>query len=285
VKSFYFNSFTFLSIILYFRSCGVSFSVWEKKNADGKPSGSYDWTSLMGTEKKILLQKLPDKLAQCLKPSTCDVIIKLWKDFFALYKFLNEWRPDISPGDFWSKAKDWINMFTSLAGKREGYERSRVTPYMHIMVAHVPWFLSMYQNVKVFTGQGVEKNNDVARSIVLRKSQHFDSPGDILRHEARQWALKETERNPRKYQKHKAAYWENTIFEKRARKQETLRSSDCLSHSESPQPTVTNTELNIQSDLQEMTVAQLKDELKQRNVKGYSKKTKQELITLLKKYR
>lgn len=39
--------------------CGVTFRVWEKKNADGKGSGTYDWTSLMGNEKKILLKTFP----------------------------------------------------------------------------------------------------------------------------------------------------------------------------------------------------------------------------------
>ena len=83
------------------------------------------------------------------------------------------------------------------------------------MVAHVPWFLQMYKTIKVFTGQGVEKNNDVARSIVLRKSQHYDSVGDVLGHEARQWALRSVERDTRKYVKRNANYWETIIFEKR----------------------------------------------------------------------
>lgn len=34
------------------RSCGVSFDIWEKTNADGKGSGQYDFTSLLGSDKK-----------------------------------------------------------------------------------------------------------------------------------------------------------------------------------------------------------------------------------------
>ena len=37
-------------------SCGVSFSVWEKRNADGKGSGTYEWTSLMGDDRKTPLK-------------------------------------------------------------------------------------------------------------------------------------------------------------------------------------------------------------------------------------
>ncbi|CAB3999312.1 Hypothetical predicted protein [Paramuricea clavata] len=172
-------------------------------------------TSLMGSEKKVLLQKLPGKLDQCLRPDTVLSIVKLWCDFSSLYTRLRDWKPDISPADFLEKAKEWVNQFTSLAGQREGYEHSRITPYMHIMVAHIPWFLQMCKTVKMFTGQGVEKNNDVARSIVLRKSQHYDSVGDVLKHEARQWTHRGAERDTRRYVKCNANYWEMIIFEKR----------------------------------------------------------------------
>ena len=33
------------------RSCGVSFDIWEKSNTDGKGSGSFDFTSLLGNDK------------------------------------------------------------------------------------------------------------------------------------------------------------------------------------------------------------------------------------------
>lgn len=34
------------------RSCGVTFEIWEKSNADGKRSGQYDFTSLLGLRRK-----------------------------------------------------------------------------------------------------------------------------------------------------------------------------------------------------------------------------------------
>jgi hypothetical protein len=60
------------------------------------------------------------------------------------------------------------------------------------MVYHVPNFLQMFKSVKLFTGQGVEKN-DAARSTVLRKSNKWDGPADVLKHEARLWELKHRE--------------------------------------------------------------------------------------------
>ena len=35
-------------------NCGVSFSVWHKKNENGGNSDVYDWTSMVGNEKIVL---------------------------------------------------------------------------------------------------------------------------------------------------------------------------------------------------------------------------------------
>ena len=62
-------------------NCGVSFSIWEKRNADGKGSGTWDWTSLMGDDRKKLLRELPKRLANynCIQKNTCDKVVQLWK--------------------------------------------------------------------------------------------------------------------------------------------------------------------------------------------------------------
>ena len=71
--------------------------------------------------------------------------------------------------DYVCKAQDCINFFLSLGDKCIGYKMANVTPYMHAMVYHVRKFLEAYKTVKIFTCQGVKKNNDMPRSIVLRK--------------------------------------------------------------------------------------------------------------------
>ena len=73
----------------------------------------------------------------------------------------------------------------------------------------------MEPRVTIFTGQGVEKNNDVALAIILRKSNKWDSAGDVLRQEQRQWELKEHEREVRSYTRHKESYWDVEIKENR----------------------------------------------------------------------
>lgn len=70
-----------------------------------------------------------------------------------------------------------------------------MTPYMHAMVYHIPTFLQNYKTIKLFTGQGVEKkkNNDMARAIVVRKSNKWNAPADILKLESRQWNLHDSD--------------------------------------------------------------------------------------------
>ena len=42
-----------------FRWCGLSFDIWVKINADSKGSGQYDFTSLLGPDKKKLQKRAP----------------------------------------------------------------------------------------------------------------------------------------------------------------------------------------------------------------------------------
>ena len=60
------------------RSCGVSSSVWEKRNADSKGSGMWDWTSLFGDDRKKLLRELSKKV-RAIQPDTAQTVVQLWK--------------------------------------------------------------------------------------------------------------------------------------------------------------------------------------------------------------
>ncbi len=43
-------------LVTAIRECGISFSVWEPRDAAGKKTGTYEWTSLMGNDVKRLLK-------------------------------------------------------------------------------------------------------------------------------------------------------------------------------------------------------------------------------------
>ena len=82
---------------------------------------------------------------------------------------------------------------------------------MHLMVYHIQKFLQTFKSLRIFTGQGVEKNNDLARNIILRKSNKWDSTKDILEHETRLWKLRDRERTKRVYNKENMEYWEHNL--------------------------------------------------------------------------
>lgn len=65
--------------------------------------------------------------------------------------------------------KQWIELYCSLGGIRQGYEEARIIPYMHSIPYHIPKFVSDHGSLKMFTGQGVEKNNDDAKRLYFQK--------------------------------------------------------------------------------------------------------------------
>lgn len=60
-------------------ACGVSFCVWEKKDANRKPSGIYEWTSLVGNEKKKVLANLPAQFPNFLQENVSGTVSQIWK--------------------------------------------------------------------------------------------------------------------------------------------------------------------------------------------------------------
>jgi hypothetical protein len=67
-----------------------------------------------------------------------------------------------------------------LKDKEERYSKTNITPCIHLFVYHVPKLLGGDGSVKIFTGQGVEKTNDVvtttnATSTMLVKTPFWHS--------------------------------------------------------------------------------------------------------------
>jgi hypothetical protein len=111
-----------------------------------------------------------------------------------------------------------VNLFLSLKDKDEGYTKAKITPYIHLLVYHVPKFLSDDCGVKVFTGQGVEKINDVVRSVYHRKCNKHDGCKDSLLALKRIDTLKDCEKRPQTYTKRDDTYWNERIFEERRKR-------------------------------------------------------------------
>lgn len=88
---------------------------------------------------------------------------------------------------------------------------------MHFIPYHIPKFVSDHGALKMFTGQGIKKNNDDAKKLYFQKSNKLDATRYVLQLEARQYALRGQERGKRKYTKRKTEYWETDISETRKR--------------------------------------------------------------------
>ncbi len=148
----------------------------------GKGSGVHDFTSLLGADKKKLLKNLPEKFDGVIQPKL------LWEKFSIIYAIVTCTAPSSEMiNGYFEKAQEWINLF--LSPRAMGYKKANITPYMHAMMYHAPQFFEAFRTI---TGQGVERNNDIARTTVLHK---------LLKHESQLWELKEQERSKRVYTK------------------------------------------------------------------------------------
>ena len=132
-----------------------------------------------------------------------------------------------------------MKLYVSLGEHYEGYSRKHVTPYMHIMVFHVPDIIERNGNIKMFSGQvksmkltmytcirvliflGVEKNNDEAKKHILFSRNMHNVAGEILKADARlellQRGISELPTctcTKRPYTKKNIEYWNAEILEK-----------------------------------------------------------------------
>ena len=64
--------------------------------------------------------------------------------------------------------------------KREGYHSKNVTPYLHVLLYHTPFFVGKYGSLSKFSGQAVEETNDILKYIHQTKSNKLDATRDAL---------------------------------------------------------------------------------------------------------
>lgn len=67
------------------------------------------------------------------------------------------------------RVKKWMSLFLTV------YQTKRLTPYMHLLVGHIPQFLEMHGTLAPFSQQGLEKLNDGLTKDCFRSTHHRDS--------------------------------------------------------------------------------------------------------------
>ncbi len=62
------------------------------------------------------------------------------------------------------RLKNWLRLFL------KAYHKQHITPYMHIITSHTIELLKKYKNLNKFNMQGLEKTNDVLKTIYYKKT-------------------------------------------------------------------------------------------------------------------
>lgn len=143
--------------------------------------------------------------------------------------------------------------YLSLGGEVCGFEKLSITPYLHILMYHVPKLLKFENSLKSFTGQGVEKNNDIVRAIYHNKSNRHDACKEAIQALKRIDHLQEYERDPREYKKQNNNYWNVEIYEQRRKKPRL-----CVDVRDDPEVS--------DLDVDNMSIKEIKEKLKQFNI-------------------
>ena len=120
-----------------------------------------------------------------------------------------------------------MKLFISLEVKRKGYEKKRVTPYMPCLLYHMPFLSDLHLGLTKFSGQGMEKANEIAKSIHHQHSNKIDACANILKGSMRQLQLKHMQRESKEYSKRNLVYWHKDIL-KRDKELSILQSLNTL---------------------------------------------------------
>ena len=271
--------FDFLSqLVDKIRECGVSFSIWTKKGTQGE----LEWSSLTGSDYKKVLEKLPPKLCFLIHHNTHDDTVEVWNSFLKLYRFITAEVHQFSRiDDVFEKCKGWVDSYLHLGALgRRGFDS--VTPYMHCLVYHVPYFTQKYGKLVNFSGQGVEKINDDIKKIHHSKTNKWDATLDALqvRKRIEHLASENCERVKRNYTKREELYWSDDIFRQRCAK----RAKIVEEMSREANKFAVETDKALASDFDNLSVDEIREELKKLGAKTRFR-NRDKLLALLKSMR
>ncbi|CAG2218475.1 unnamed protein product [Mytilus edulis] len=207
---------------------------------------------------------------------THDDTVKLWKMFWKIYTFVCSDEVERRTAEhIFSECKSFIKAFLKLGlTERKGYLSSNVTPYMHCLLYHVPFFISQFGSLRKFSGQPTEKINDNIKAVYHLKTNHHDCAVDAMKVQKRLELTVNSGRSKRKYRKTDDQFWENGKQEIQVRKrrqilQEMEKASTVHNKQKFP-------------DFYKMTDIEIKQKLKDGGINTRVRK-REKLIEMLKK--
>ena len=229
-----------------------------------------------------MLKHLPGKLLFCLHNDTSELVINLWREFQTVYSMITDKQNEpFDAESVFSIIHSFMTHFLEIGKKkREGYQPNNVTPYLHVLLYHVPYFVDKYGSLSKFTGQGVEKTNDIVKQIHQSKSNKLDATSDALltRKRLELGYLSQLSRQKRKYVKNDNDFWavrkSCQAAAKKARIQEEMKQADELYRPQIP----SQNEPNIEN----LSVDELKELYFKRTGKRTRFRKKEKIIDALK---
>ena len=162
--------------------------------------------------------------------------------------------------------------------KREGYQPKNITPYLHVLLYHIPFFVGKHGSLSKFSGQAVEKTNDILKHIHQTKSNKLDATRDALVVRKRmEEGYNDGFRKKRKYEKVNDHFWavekSKLVQAKKQKIDQEQKEAEWLFN---------KNEQHYDLDLENLTVIEIKEKLQELGVKTRLK-LKHKLIDLLKK--
>ena len=237
---------------------------------------------MSGNVIKKVLKHLPDKLLFCLHDDTSNLVISLWKEFESVYTMITDKQNEpFNEETAFETIQSFMTHFLELGKKkREGYQPSNVTPYLYVLLYHVPFFVSKYGSLSKFTGQGVEKTNDIIKQIHQSKSNKLDATADALlaRKRLELGHQSQLSRQKRKYVKTDDDFWAirkpRLTANKKARIEDEMKQADQLYRPE----TSSQNDPNVEN----LNVDELRDLVFKRTGKRTKFRKREKLLDLLK---
>ena len=155
-----FNDLTRAKIIAEMHRISISFHFWQEQGTQ-----NWSYTSLMGGDKEIVLKNF--NFETVFDEERAFLINQLWRNFYQLYNNMKSQKTN--PIQFANQAKEWLDLFltpsqgepNTITFKMGLYRPKDVTPYMHILVHHLPEFMEQHRKfgLGAFSCAPVEKKN------------------------------------------------------------------------------------------------------------------------------
>jgi hypothetical protein len=138
---------------------------------------------IIGGDKEIVLESF--NFEAVFDEERAPLINHLWRNFFHLYKDMKI--PGTNPTQFSNQAKQWLDLFltpsqgepNTTTFKMGLYRPKDVTPYIHVLIHHLPEFMEQHQQfgLGAFSCAPVEKKNHDQVSAFFRKTMKDGGKG------------------------------------------------------------------------------------------------------------